>query len=268
MKLKRISVACILPGFQCIRKSLLFLMLIIVFSSCNRNNYNLLHDIQSDNEEFLIGNGYYEPRVNPGQQLCVSVSSLSKEGTKYFRGSTEREGATGIECLSYDVTHEGFINMPLIGDVNVLNLTLSQCQDSIRLQLEEFLEYPMVKVSFDNYAISVMGEVASPGLYNIPNGNVTILEALAMAGGLDQYGNRTNILVTREMNGVMQTSRLDLTSKEIFNSPFFYLNSRDIIYVESNKGRVQNSKNATAWGSIIVGIATMAAVVTSSAIQQ
>ncbi|MEM7161459.1 MAG: polysaccharide biosynthesis/export family protein [Bacteroidota bacterium] len=248
-------------------KLMLFCGLIILACGCNRTEYNLLHDIEGDNEKIFIRDGYFEPRIKTGQQLCISVSSLSKEGTKYFRGSTEREGATGIECLTYDVNREGFIDMPLIGDVNVLNLTLIQCKDTIQNRLEEFLEYPMVKVSYENFAISVMGEVKSPGLYTVPNGNITILEALAQAGGLAQFGNRTNVLITREQNGTILTTRLDLTSKEAFTSPFFYLNSRDIIYVESNKGRVQNSKNATAWGSVIVGLATMAAVVTSSAIR-
>lgn len=267
MSPKRAEMSNAIFGLRRIKNFMLLFCLVFLASACNRQEYNILQDIEGSNEKIFIRDGYFETKIKTGQQLCISVSSLSKEGTKYFRGSTEREGATGIECLSYDVDREGFIEMPLVGEVNVVNLTLAQCRDTVRNALEEFLEYPMVKVSFENYAISVMGEVKSPGLFTVPNGNITVLEALAKAGGLDQFGNRTNILITREQNGTVLTSRLDLTSKEIFNSPFFYLNSRDIIYVESNKGRVQNSKNATAWGSVIVGIATMAAVVTTTAIR-
>ena len=254
-------------GLRRIKNFVLYFSLILLASACNKQKYNLLHDIEGDNEKIFIGDSYFEARVKKGQQLCISVSSLSKEGTKYFRGSTEREGATGIECLSYDVSKEGFIEMPIVGKVSVLDLTLAQCRDTIQNVLEEYLEYPMVKVNFENYAVSVIGEVKNPGLFIVPNGNITILEAIAKAGGLDQFGNRTNILITREQNGTVLTTRLDLTSKEIFKSPFFYLNSRDIVYIESNKGRIQNSKNATAWGSVVVGIATMTAVVLTTAIR-
>lgn len=268
MRPKRVLKAKNLFGLNRIRNFMLYFSLILLASACNRQEYNLLHDIDGQGEEIFIRDGYFEAKIKTGQQLCISVSSLSKEGTKYFRGSTEREGATGIECLSYDVNKEGIIDMPLIGDINVVDLTLAQCRDTIQKALGDYLEYPMVKVSFENYAISVIGEVKNPGLFIVPNGNITILEAIAKAGGLDQFGNRTNILITREKNGTVHTARLDLTSKEIFNSPFFYLDSRDIVYVESNKGRVQNSKNATAWGSVMVGFATMAAVITSAAIQK
>jgi len=246
--------------------AVLYSCMVLLAFACNKQEYNLLHDINSEDEVIFVRDSYFENRIKSGQQLCISVSSLSKEGAKYFRGSTEREGATGIECLTYDVNREGFISMPLVGEVKVSNLSLSECRDTIQSALNHFLEYPMVKVNYENFAISVMGEVKNPGLFTVPNGNITVLEAIARAGGLDQFGNRQNILVTREDNGSVLTTRIDLTSKEAFNSPFFYLNSRDIIYVESNKGRVQNSKNATAWGSVVVGLATMSAVITTAII--
>ena len=267
MSLDRVWKAKECLKLKCIQRFMLYFSLIILASACNRPEYNLLHDIEAADETIFVSDGYFEPKINSGQRLCISVSSLSKEGTKYFRGSTEREGATGIECLNYDVNREGFIEMPLIGEIKVLDLTLAQCRDTLQKALDDYLDYPMVKVSFEDYFISIMGEVQSPGLFQVPNGNITIFEAIARAGGLDQFGNRSNVLVTREQNGTVLTTRLDLTTKEVFNSPFYYLSSRDIVYVESNKGRVQNSKNATAWGSVFVGLATMAAVITSSVVK-
>jgi len=266
MNLKRFLLALFKGGQRRLMSIILYSCMVLFACACNKQEYNLLHDIEDDDEVIFIRDSYFENKIKTGQQLCITVSSLSKEGTKYFRGSTEREGATGIECLSYDVNRDGYISMPLVGEVKVSDLSLSECSDTIQSALKNFLEYPMVKVNYENFAISVMGEVKNPGLFTVPNGNITVLEAIARAGGLDQFGNRQNVLVTREDNGTVLTTRIDLTSKEVFNSPFFYLNSRDIIYIESNKGRVQNSKNATAWGSVVVGLATMSAVITTAII--
>src|SRR5690606_24915532 len=112
---------------------------------------------------------------------------------------------------------------------------------------------PGIAMVVRNFRVSVLGEVARPGTFTIENDRVTILEALGMAGDMTIYGERENVLVIREQGGIKEEFRLDLTQRETMNSPAYYLTQNDVIYVEPNGARIQNSKY-TATTSIFVSV--------------
>ena len=237
------------------------LLVPVILCSCNPSRYNYLSDMQRMKRGSRIPYTNYVPKIKPGHQLCISINSLNKEGTAFFRGSREREGATGIECLTFLVNKNGLIHLPLVGNFKISGLTIPQSQDSIANVLQKYLRDPSVKVQFENYSVSVLGDVNRPGIYTVAHGEITILEALAMAGDVTQFADRRNLLVTREMPNKVAFTRMDMTSKKLFKSHYFNLQSGDVIYVPSNKGRIANSKNLMEFGSILIGTLTLVAII-------
>jgi polysaccharide export outer membrane protein len=134
---------------------------------------------------------------------------------------------------------------------------------SIKLteQLQQYLTAPSVIVRIANYTVSVMGEVSRPALYTIPNEQITLPEALALAGDLTIYGKRHNILIIREIDGNRQFARVDLTSREIFNSPFYYLHSGDVVYVMPTSGRLTSTDRVYQLTPIIVNSLTLCVLI-------
>ena len=151
--------------------------------------------------------------------------------------------------------------MPVIGKVHVAGLTRTECEDAIRQLLEKQVVNPTVEVRLVNAKVSVMGEVNSPRQVGMAGDRLTILEALAAAGDMTPYGRRDNVLLTREVNGKLEMTRLDLTKSDIFTSPYYYLQQNDVIYVSPNKVRAISSANAGLWLSMVSTVASAATVI-------
>jgi polysaccharide export outer membrane protein len=164
-------------------------------------------------------------------------------------GSTSREGS----LRSYTIDASGNILMPVLGTVNIGGLTRTEIANKIKNELvsKDLVKEPVVIVEFTNLYYTVTGEVKSPGRYNIINERTTILEALAQAGDLSIYGRRDNVKVVREIDGKRTTYQVDLRSNSLFDSPAYYLQQNDVIYVEPNGTRAgQSSVNENNWKSV------------------
>jgi polysaccharide export outer membrane protein len=125
---------------------------------------------------------------------------------------------------------------------------------------QELLIDPIISIRFLNYKITVIGEVARPTVVNVPSEKITLLEALGLAGDLTIYAKRENVMVIREENGKKIIKRLDLNSTELLTSPYYYLKSNDIVYVEPNKGRVASASLARQWLPVIISFLTLVVV--------
>jgi polysaccharide export outer membrane protein len=202
----------------------------------------------------------YVPKIEPGDILAVPIGSLNPYASSFFNpystmpvtsdnGSTGNfspgagVAASGTQQSSsgYLVDSAGTIVIPILGPIKVGGLTTMQARDVIKARLKNDLKEATVDVRLLNYKISVIGEVARPSVYIIPNERVTLPEALSMAGDLTIYGKRTNILIVRDNNGKKEFGRVDLTSREVYNSPYYYLRANDLVYVEPIKVRIQQS---------------------------
>ncbi|MDB5119089.1 MAG: sugar transporter [Sphingobacteriales bacterium] len=174
-------------------------------------------------------------KIQPDDVLGISVSSLNAEASAVFNFTSNINGVSE-SYGGYMVNPNGEIEMPLIGFIKASNLTTSQFKDAIRKRLIPYLKEPVVRVNVINFKVSVMGDVNQPGVFKAQNEKFTITDALTMAGDLNITAKRKIILI-REVDQVREYIPIDLTSKNLFNSPYYYLKNNDIIYVEAGKAK-------------------------------
>lgn len=213
----------------------------------------------------------YIPTIQSNDILSIVVGSLNAEANEVFNtpntfttastNYTTTGGGARVQPLGYLVDNDGNIEIPLIGRLKVSGLRTNDAADTIRVRLKNYLKEPSVIVRNLNFKVSVLGEVARPSVYVIPDEKISIPEVLSLAGDLTIYGRRTNIMVIREENGMRQYARLDLTSREVFNSAFYYLHKNDIIYVEPIKTRInatdRNVQLLPVVTSIVAAVSTL-----------
>ncbi|SFT63118.1 polysaccharide export outer membrane protein [Lishizhenia tianjinensis] len=135
---------------------------------------------------------------------------------------------------AYLINKEGYINFPVLGKVKIGGLERTKAVELLENKISAYINNPVVQMQIENFKVTVLGNVSRPGTFKIPNERITLLEAVGLAGDLKLTGVRKNVLVIREQNGVRYEYRVDLTSKELFTSPVYYLKQNDVIYVEPN----------------------------------
>lgn len=151
--------------------------------------------------------------------------------------------------------------MPVLGKIRVAGLSRAGAEEAIRQRLEGQVLNPSVQVRLVNAKISVLGEVNRPSQVPMVGDRMTILDALAAAGDMTVYGRRDNVLITREVDGKIEMARVNLRNADLLNSPYYYLQQNDVIYVSPNKVRAISSTNAGLWISLVGTLASTAAVV-------
>lgn len=188
----------------------------------------------------------YVPTIRPGDLLSIYVTSLSSAASSYFNpysGGGADPATPGATQLAQSTTPgflvdaDGKIELPLVGLISVGGQTTAQARDVIKEKLKTYLKEPTVNVRFLNYKISIVGEVTRPSVYVIPNEKVTLPEAIAMAGDLTIFAKRENILIVRDNGGKKEFGRVNLNNREVFTSPYYYLHSGDLIYIEQGKAK-------------------------------
>ncbi|NDU98911.1 polysaccharide export protein [Spirosoma terrae] len=218
----------------------------------------------------------YVPKIQPGDVLSVQVSSLNPEAAAFFNpyasfAVSERMPATNTISSTtplpavngYLVDNTGMIELPLLGKVNVTGKTVTEVKDQLRSSLKEYLKEPTVNVRNQNFRISVMGEVARPSLYTIPNEQITLLEALSLSGDVTIYGRRDNVLLIREENGKRSFNRIDLTRRDLFNSPYYHLHPNDVVYVEPGRVRAASADRTNQLLPIVLSGLSFVAIIFS-----
>lgn len=184
------------------------------------------------------------PKIRPYDMLTIMVSAADMKATEPFNQTSiyQMRAGTGETYQNvYTVAEDGSIDFPVVGKVQLGGLTRNESILVLKNLLDPYIVNPGVNIHFTNFKISVIGEVASPGTFTLPNERVTILEAIALAGDLTIQGKRNNVMVIRESDGIKETYTVDLTSKEILDSPVYYLSQNDVVYVEPNKSKMQSS---------------------------
>lgn len=244
----------------------MLLAFLIVFSSCGSRK-NMVY-LQQDSIEI---NTLYEhniPTIQPNDILTIVVSAADPKVTAPFNPISSLGTGSAIQNAdmaqrpTYTVDNQGNVTLPMLGQIHVAGLTRLQAIEKIRKELSQYIKDPGVNMNFNNFRISVLGEVTRPGSFIMPTERVTILEALGMAGDLTIRGLRQNVMIIREINGHKSIHRLDLTKQETLNSPYYYLVQNDVVYVEPNKAQINNSKLG-ANTNIIISIAGLLITVIS-----
>lgn len=215
-------------------------------------------------------NQKYIPLIQPNDILSIVVGSLSAEANEVFNTpnlfttTSTNYSATGgskMQPLGYLVDSDGSIEVPLIGKVKIGGLRTTDAADTIRTRLLKYLKEPSVIVRNLNFKVSVLGEVKLPAVYVIPDEKITLPEVLSLAGDLTIYGNRSNLMIIREENGKREYARIDMTSRDIFNSPYYYIHKNDVIYVEPVKSKMLDTdsriRTVPLIATIVGGISTL-----------
>lgn len=256
---------------------ILIICLLVCLTGCKtQEKINYLQDVepgvpqQIESRQSII--------IQPKDMLSIIVSTKDPELAAMFNMSVQANRA-GVPIFSsaynqylsgYVVDNNGDIDFPVLGKIHAAGLSRWALQEKIARELTErdLLKDMVVTIEFMNFKVSVLGEVKNPGTYSIEGDKVTVLEAIAMAGDLTIYGLRDEVYVIREENGERQNFKLDLRSKEIFNSPAYYLRQNDIIYVQPNEVRAgqstinQNSvRSVSLWLSITSLLTSIAILV-------
>jgi polysaccharide export outer membrane protein len=181
--------------------------------------------------------------------ISVYISDIDNETVSIFNSRIRNDNTPEH---GYLIDTDGTITLPVIGKVEVVNLTKSEAEKVIANKLAIYLKNPFVQIQILNFRISVLGDVRNPGSFILNSQRISVLEAIGMAGDLKMTGMRKNVLVLRDVNGVKSEFRLDLTSKSIQNSPAFYLQQNDVVYVEPNFNSRLESTFLKSNGQIII----------------
>ncbi|MFD2570781.1 polysaccharide biosynthesis/export family protein [Spirosoma soli] len=252
-----------------------FIGLCVGLTSCVSSKELVLYQKQGTGKDTVALAPRYIPTIKAGDVLSVQVSSLSPEATAFFNPYTTISAMSGAGVQQptsttplpytpgYLVNEAGQIELPLVGKQTVQGLTNTQAAAQIRQKLLDFLKEPTVNVRNLNFQIAVTGEVARPSLFSIPNEQITLPAALGLAGDITIYGQRTNILVIREENGQRTFNRIDLTKRDVFQSPFYYLHPNDVVYVEPGKARIANADRTYQVLPIVLSALSFIAIVVS-----
>ena len=195
----------------------------------------------SQDFETIVTENRFEPKFKVDDVISIYVATLNPEASAPFNLTIGVAANGQSESLDYIVDKNGDIEFPVIGKVNVLGLSPEELKVDLKERLSSYLKDPIINVRLRNFTVTVLGEVRSPGTYPIIGEQVTILEALGLAGDLTIKGRRENVMVIRDFDGVKVYNRLDLTSKDVMNSPAYYLTQNDVVYVEPNKSAAVSS---------------------------
>lgn len=252
---------------------LFLLPLLLSVTACSSYEKSLyLRNDQVINQD--VEGQLYDFRIMPKDVLTIIVSTTDPSASApfYRRIGQEKgvqpmqQGMQNANLLDYLVDNEGMIDLPVLGKIKVIGLTTRECETIIRDMLKNYLnEVPNVTVRSSNYKFSVLGEVNRPGTYTVDNEKVTLFEALAQAGDMTLFSVRDDVQLLREDSvGRRYVVHLDLNDATITQSPYFYLQQNDVIYVKPTKAKVRTNtfnSNASMWITILSVLTTISTLV-------
>ncbi|MGF7080678.1 polysaccharide biosynthesis/export family protein [Mucilaginibacter sp. UYCu711] len=263
-------------------KNIFFLVLIFFNISCS--SYHQVPYFQDlDHKKISQENieNYSPLKIQAGDLLGINVNSLSP--TNAFNSANQRtkgdesaggfgrtnppvgtENVAGNPVFGYRINQQGEATLPYLGKVKVTGLSTDEVVAKLTPLLEQYLKDPIVSVRILNFKISVMGDVLRPDVFTVQNERITIIEALGLAGDLNVTAKRRNVLLIREYDGKREYLPIDLTSRKIFTSPYYYLQNNDVIYVEPDRTKYAPlDRGYRTFTTILAAISAAGVVATS-----
>ncbi|MFN0214456.1 MAG: polysaccharide biosynthesis/export family protein [Saprospiraceae bacterium] len=218
---------------------LFFVLSLLLIASCVQHkqlvNFNEGPEFPSGTQPIPV---LADVRIQPDDLLEIGVYAEDPAAVAPFTlqgiGARTKE-ENNVSGNNYLVDKAGDIEFPVLGKIHLGGLSVEQARDSFKQKLQRYIDNPIVNVRWLNFKFTVLGEVSRPATYTLEERSVTVLEAVGLAGDLTNYGNRKNILVIREQDGMREFGRVDLQNRNVFASPYFYLKQNDVVYVEPLK---------------------------------
>jgi polysaccharide export outer membrane protein len=220
--------------------SILFLFL---FSSCvSKKKFVYLQGSQ----DFSNVSTNYDPIIQNDDLLSIIVTTQ------------EVEAAAPFNLPSYLVDNEGKIDFPVIGNIQVTGYSIKELKSMLKQKLGAHLIDPVINIKILNFKVTVLGDVSGPGIKSFNNHRVTLFDAIGASGDLTVFAKRYNILIVRDIQGLKTFNRVDITKADFVNSPFYYMDQNDLVYVEQRKAKI----DATALPSLPIYVSIFSLLLT------
>lgn len=257
-----------------VRKLLATTFFVLLLSSCKseKNSLTYFEDIK-ENKEGSFELPDYSVKLQQDDELLITVNSSEPAAVQYYNMPLANPAQRDIlqansnpQLQTYIIDNEGNITFPMLGTIHLAGLSIEDATALLTEKVREDVTDAIVRLELLNFNINVLGEVKAPGRYKISNRKITVLDALAMAGDMTEFGVRENVTVIREENGKLVYHHMNLNSSEIFTSPYYYMQQNDVVYVAPNKAQQDASKynkNNTYKVSVISTIVSACSVVVS-----
>jgi polysaccharide export outer membrane protein len=254
------------------RNPIRFGVLFSLFLFACSNEKSLVNFRKTNNNQDTISVAVtYVPKIQTGDILSIYVNSLSPEASSFFNpykvgvasnGSGDNNNNNNNNNnAGYLVDASGDIELPLVGNIKVTGRTTSQVRDTLKVLLRPYLKEPTVLVRFLNFKVSLLGEVARPNVYNIPNEMITLPEALSMAGDLTPFARRDSIQIIRDVNGKKEFGYVNLTNRSVFSSKYYYLHANDLVYVKPSKIKAQQNDRSFQFVSLGISLISLIVII-------
>ena len=239
--------------------SILYLLIILLSACVPHKDITYFNDIQGNTEGEIQFQAPPAISLQPNDIVEIDINSVSKETNEYFvkaGSSVDKEYAGN----TYQISSNGSVVLPLIGEVQLQDKTPKEAEEIIKEAALKYLQAPTVNVRLVSFQVTILGEVANPGVYNISDSKATVLEALGYAGDLTIYGKRNNVLLIRNDKEEKKYMRFDLGSSELLSSENYYVKNNDVIYVEPSKGKSSADDNAYRILPLVISTLTFVVV--------
>jgi polysaccharide export outer membrane protein len=217
------------------------IFIVIIFSSCgSQKALGYLEDFTDTSGKVQVK--YPEPVIQKNDVLSIVVySDAIDQGVTDAMYNLANAGSGPSTTQGYLVDNDGYIQFPRIGKIKAEGLTKPQLSEEIKKKIDVVLRNPSVVVRLINFKITMLGEVSRAGPISLPSEKVTILEAIGLAGDVTIYGKKDEIVILREVDGAVEHGKIDLSSKNLFESPYYFLRQNDVVLVNPNKNKARLS---------------------------
>jgi polysaccharide biosynthesis/export protein len=237
-----------------------YLVALLLITSCGpTRNLAYFSDLKEQTSYSEEIKNVTTPFIQPNDLLSITVSSESPESDLQFNRGMLAANESKLE--GYLVDEEGYIDFPVIGRMQLAGLTKQEAKAKLAKALQKYLKAPAVSIRNMNFKVTVIGEVNRPSTFTVPAEKISVLEALGMAGDMTPFGKRENVIVMREAAGTRTMTRLNLNSKEVLSSPYFYLQQNDVVYVEPDKMKQVQASTNTKFLAIITASVSLATII-------
>lgn len=198
--------------------------------------------------------------IKPHDRLYIKIISLDEKTARLFREESRLQGELDLNLNSYVVSDSGNIDFPFVGKIHVANKKLSEAREKLEEEISMYMPNTAINLKYAGNYITVLGEVRAPGNHIFFKDRINIFEALGYAGGIRDYGNKKEVIVVRTENNETQYHSVDITSKDITKTYYYYLLPDDVIIVQPLNAKFKTLRNFQLESMILSSITTIITV--------
>lgn len=207
---------------------------------------------------------HFDYKVQPGDILYIRIASLDEKFATYFNTMNTNNVNTNNSNMylnGYNVDAEGYIELPIVSRVQVKDYTVSEIQEKVQSLMNEYLKETVVYVKLGVFNLTILGEVANPGQYQVYQSDINIFQAIALAGNATDFANKSKVKIIHQTPKGSQIVRININDADVLSSPHYYLKPNDIVYVEPLKSK-QYGFTTVPYGTIFSALSLIITCIT------